>query len=88
MSNARPMSNERREDVYRAQRYPITDRQYRQLCRMDARETNCVNHASGVPVRRPIPRTSQPPQRGSFATHVMVAPDVPTRVRFWKRVPR
>lgn len=73
MSNARPMSSDRRHTAYGTR---PTARQRRQWYRMDMRRryrdagTLPPSGASGLPVHRPARHHSWPPERGSIVTHI------------------
>lgn len=76
MSQATPMSTARRIDIYGGDWDSLTDRQYRQVQRMDNRQhfrrvgLLPASGATGARTRRPIPRPGLTPERGSIVTHV------------------
>jgi hypothetical protein len=73
MSQALPMTSERRLDIYRASRR--TPRQLYRFARMTNRESlraqGVLTHgATGERIRRPLEFVSKPPERGSIRTHI------------------
>ena len=85
VSNALPMSADRRYAVYTSGSGPMTERQYRHYRRMllleGYRRLGDLRHgASGARLRRPVVRTAVPPPRSAYVA-VYCTPQTCPRVK-------